>query len=64
MTGDLSSFVIVSFLTSLLKTESVSLQALWTAAIATCFSVAYGIDILTLLFGVTLEVDAERKRVV
>ena len=45
VTGDLSSFVSVSFLTSLLNTEEVSQQALRTAATATCFSVANVDDI-------------------
>jgi hypothetical protein len=46
VTGDLSSFVSVSFFTSLLNTESVSMHALRTAAMATCFSDAKGIDIV------------------
>lgn len=41
VTGDLSPFVSVSDLTSLLKTDDVSAQARRTAAIATCFSVVY-----------------------
>ena len=44
MTGLLSSFVRVSFRTSLLKTDEVSAHALRTAAIATCFSAKYASD--------------------
>lgn len=42
VTGDLSSFVRVSFFTNLLNTEEVNQQALRTAATATCFSVVNG----------------------
>jgi hypothetical protein len=45
VTGDLSSFVRVSFFTNLLNTEEVNQQALRTAATATCFSVANERDI-------------------
>ena len=41
VTGLLSPFVNVSFLTSLLKTEAVSVHARLTAAMATCFSASY-----------------------
>ena len=49
VTGLLSSFVNVSFLTSLLNTDVVKRQARRTAAMATCFSASYVSDMVVVV---------------